>query len=108
MIDFSYTRGKISVLHEVLREGGQFGMFLTEVARIGKYSGLFRVKTGHEGRPTGIAYRILAIGFIKAYTPFCQSIHIGRMHQRVAIAAEVGIEVVHSNQKNVGFCAVGF
>jgi len=95
------------MFHEVLRERGQLGMFLAEITRIGKHSGLFRIKPRHEGRPARVAHRVLAVGFIKPHTPLCQSIHIGRMYQLVAIAAEIGIKVIHGNQKDIGL-GVGF
>ena len=102
VINFPHTGGKVSMLHEMLREGGQFRVLVTKVSGIGKYACLLRIQPSHERRPARVADRILAVRLVEPQPAFGQPIHIGRVHQRMPIAAKVGIEVIHGDEQDIG------
>ena len=102
MINLANARREVTVVHEVLRQRRQVGVAFAKIPGVGEHPGLFRVKAGHERRAAGIADWVLAVGTVELHATLGQAVYVGRLDERMAVAAEVVIEVIDRNKQNVG------
>ena len=101
MINFPDARGEVAVVDEVLRERSDVRLLVAEMPGIGEHARLLRIQPRHERRPARVANRILTVRLIKPQPALGQPVDIRRVDQRMPIAAEIGIEVIHGNEQDV-------
>jgi hypothetical protein len=44
----------------------------------------------------------LAIGTIKAHTPRCKPVDIGRLHNAVTVTAQLRVQIIHHDKQDIG------
>ena len=101
VVHFAHPPDIVALVEEQLRQGHHLGQALAEVVGEIKDAGRVRPQASKHRGATGAAERKLAVGALKAHAAGGQPIDVGRFHQRMPIAAQVGIHVVNRDEQHV-------
>ena len=98
MKNFAHARAEIPALTEKLRQHHRLGQRLARRRGQHIHAAGLGPTPAKKRHPTRIAQRILAIRAIKPHTARRKPIDAGRLHARVAVTAERGIQIIDNNQ----------
>jgi hypothetical protein len=108
VIELADTGHEVAVAPVKLRPRHGFGELLAQVRRhqarvrrVGEHAGRVRPASRQEGRPAGIAQRELRVGAVEAHAARGEGVDVRRVN-RGTVRAQVHVEVVGDDQKNVG------
>ena len=108
VINLAQRRAVIAVGLEVLRERDRVGQSDSKVRL--QIPNLRRIgpPTGEQRRPRRTAHRLLHISSIEDHAPRRQPIHVRRLHDLVAVAAEFRTQIIDRDEQHVGSLGVRF
>ena len=118
VIDFSDAAGPPAVAAEELRHRDRVGQHLAEIRRRGVDAQRVAGVAGgvgqdvrrvgphrrHERRAAGTAHGILAVGALEPDAALREPVDVRGFHGRIAVAAEIGVQIVGDDEEDVEFC----
>ena len=101
MKDFADAGGIVAVLLEQLWQSHHVGQHVAKMSCVLVDAGRCRPATGHKRRPARIAERILTIGVLESHASAGKPIQMGRLYERITIAAEPYGQVIRDDEQHI-------
>ena len=98
----------VAVVHEHLRQRHHVGQSLPKMVLQVEHPRGVGAKSGEQRRAAWAAQRELAVGMVEPHAVRGKAVDIGRLHQRMPVAAQVVVHVVHGDEQHVGLGRGGF
>ncbi len=105
--DFAEAHGVVVVVFEKLRQRDEVWMRGAEEIAIVPHAGDVGQATGKDGGSRWPADGLMAIRAIEEPRRLREAVDVWRLHQRIAIAAEGGAQIVHHDEEDVGALLCG-
>ena len=105
--DLAGAGGDVAVGLEMLRHADEAGIGVAEIGAIVEDAGRIGVLAGQQAGARRVAERELAIGPLEADAAFGEGVEIRRVDDLVAVAAELGPQIVEGDQEDVEPRGVG-
>ena len=100
--DFAHSLDEVSVVHEVLLKRDDLRDILAEMSHKIPDLGCVRAGAGHDTRARWGADRLLHIGTVKDHSALRQGVNVGALDVILAIASQLGPQVVDNEKEDVG------
>ena len=107
MIEFADARDEIASLPKCLWQADGVGDVFAKLRGVFEDLGGVRSQSGQERGSRRVAQGILTVGAIEPDAAGRQAVDVGRLHPRISIAAEPGIQIVRDNVQDIEPDGVG-
>ena len=101
IVDLSGSGGFETLATEILRQGDNVGVHVAHLRLQIPHPGVVRAQAGHQACPARPANRLLAVVVQKDRSRLRQPVDVRCPDERIAVATEDRLEVVHCNEENV-------